>query len=52
MTVNELIALLQAAPPEAEVRLAYDSGCCYGDAKSVEMFEDDDHIYISTEEPE
>lgn len=50
MTVRELITLLQAAPPEAEVRLSYDSGCCYSDARSVEIIEwEPDHIYISTE---
>ena len=53
MTVAELIEKLKTAPPDAEVRLAYDSGYVWDDAKSVDinpkypLF-----IYISTEEEE
>jgi hypothetical protein len=51
MTVKELIERLHDAPPEAEVRLAYDSGCAYSEAKSVEI-DGGAFIYISTEESE
>lgn len=37
MTVRQLLLKLQGAKPEAEVRVAYDSGCAYSDAKSVEF---------------
>lgn len=50
MTVEELIGILQTLPVKAEVRIAYDSGCAYDDAKSVSAPDAPDHkyIYIST----
>lgn len=48
MTVQQLIEALERAPRDAEVRIAYDSGCAYSDAKSVEI--EQDCIYISSEE--
>jgi hypothetical protein len=54
MTVRQLLLALQHAKPEAEVRVAYDSGCAYSDAKTVEMTIEQGKpiVYISTEEEE
>jgi hypothetical protein len=53
VTVKELIEQLQTAMPESKVRLAYNSGCSYDAAKSVEITREHNEpiVYISTEEP-
>lgn len=49
MTVSQLIALLVAAPPDAEVLIEYDGGDVAENAESVRTIEGDtDYIYVST----
>lgn len=52
MTVADLIAKLQDADPNSVVYLAYNSGCSYDDARSVEIDRDHDGpiVFISTQE--
>ena len=52
LTVVQLLQLLCNAPLDAEVHVAYDSGCAYSDAKSVEIDTEHNVVYISTEETE
>lgn len=51
MTVFQLLLALKNADPRAIVRVAYDSGCAYSDAKSVEFSTEQGikFVYISTE---